>query len=129
MCVDFGQTCSSTVACCEGLVCAGADDEFTCFESCESDDDCPSGVCTELASGGSKICQAIVVLPCAPDGAECGPGTGYGDCCEGLCVTDITSPTGTCGKFCTQASDCSTNCCGDVGSPEGKVCFPAADCQ
>jgi hypothetical protein len=59
-CSPVGASCSSTLACCSGLTCAGFDPDFNCYPSCARDDDCASGYCTLYDSGAGACLDDVV---------------------------------------------------------------------
>jgi hypothetical protein len=117
-CGAEGATCGpNSPSCCEGTVCAGTDNIFTCRRSCELPTDCPSGTCEPLSDNSASICGAA----CETLGSACGTAES-GNCCDGTECAGFGSEF-KCYPACDDDLDCTGGYCSLFEDGSGGVCI------
>jgi len=128
LCGTEGTSCANK-ACCGGLKCVmDSPDSGTCYTSCQTNNDCSTGCCTDLKSTGDLECAPASACqsPCTPTGGACG---GSAHCCTGTCVTSTTNPDFMgCRPTCSTNADCLSNCCQPFSNSSGGFCVDASYC-
>lgn len=134
LCVAQGKSCT-TSTCCSGFSCVhGVGTAMVCEQSCDSNEDCTTGCCTDLRDTGDKICAAAEACEtlCKKRGEACTPGTASAsnDCCQGACVTSENPNFAGCRPRCNKDADCvSTGCCSMFADGASGFCVDARYCS
>jgi len=140
-----GETCAVTNAgtpdqsdnCVSGAVCAQDCAQSICFQTCNTDDDCPKSSCTRTTPSGTKICE-LTYNTCDPhsagaqqgcDGTYCyllsslpSPGNGNRTVCD--CPTDEKGLN----EACSDSRECFPGLvCPPATMPGGGACRQACD--
>jgi hypothetical protein len=133
VCAAAAEPCAGTSDCCDGNTCVNFPDlgGSYCTAQCDTGNDCYSGCCAELESGGGA---------CAPEDYCQSTGTALiGDVCTSsdVCATDycefLDTGTGYCSDDCVTSSDCGQDSYGVPGVCWYGTCGPGcnvnADCS
>ncbi len=129
-----GERCNTATGACEPRPA----DRAALGESCESDDECNSGLCATTAAGQvcAQSCDGFDTSSC-PSGFYC-DGEALGVCGTGLCLRGTAGAAGL-GASCTADTDCASLMCDGAicaspcrpdaavnSCPMGYVCRPGA---
>lgn len=137
LCGTDHTDCDADTDCCDGFACLPEAyyPSKACRQTCEVNEDCGSGCCTDALDTGTKICAPAdkCETACKKQGeTECSLNDPNKPtlCCRGTCVMSENPNRAGCRPRCTKNEDCfDTGCCQPFSNSTEGFCIDAKFCS